>query len=297
VEELARLEASFHAVAEAESAAAAQAQARALVKPKPPDERPGMSGLSVRELRRRAEGAGASRVRIDDALDNDNPKAALVELVLALEQGTAPEKAVEPVDSEKNAEYATMLQRVPLLQSLTEDERRKIASCLNAIEFQDGDSIVTEGEAGDAMYILQTGEAQAFVRETSVMKYQSGDFFGELALRSNQPRAATVKASGFSTTVLQLPQEDFNWLMTRKEDIKAMIEQQANSYAKNGADAVAPEQQGSVPLSALVSNLQKLSENIAAESDTDEDSDEEEKSVVDARFEAGDAHTSAIAAN
>jgi hypothetical protein len=85
----------------------------------------------------------------------------------------------------------------------------------------------------------------------------SGAFFGELALRSNQPRAATVKASGFSTTgakrgarykwwqmcdgvcscvpaVLQLPQEDFNWLMAQKGDIKELIEQQANSYARSG---------------------------------------------------------------
>jgi CRP-like cAMP-binding protein len=77
---------------------------------------------------------------------------------------------------------------------------------LNAIEFEDGDPIITEGEAGDAMYILQTGEAQAFVQGHLVMEYGSGSFFGELALRSSQPRAATVKASGFSTTVLQLPQ-------------------------------------------------------------------------------------------
>jgi hypothetical protein len=55
-------------------------------------------------------------------------------------------------------------------------------------------------------------------------------------MRSSQPRAATVKASGFSTTVLQLPQKDFNWLMSKKGDIKALIEQQANAYAKVGDD-------------------------------------------------------------
>jgi cAMP-dependent protein kinase regulator len=142
----------------------------------------------------------------------------------------------QQADNYKFAEYATMLQKVPLLQSLTDDERQKVAGCLNAIEFEDGDAIITEGEAGDAMYILQSGEAQAFVQGTNVMEYESGSFFGELAMRSSQPRAATVKASGFSTTVLQLPQKDFNWLMSKKGDIKALIEQQANAYAKVGDD-------------------------------------------------------------
>jgi len=139
-----------------------------------------------------------------------------------------------PEGGGKISEYAAMLQKVPLLRSLTDEERKKIAIRLKVIEFEDGDEIVTEGEAGDAMYIVQSGEAQAFVQGNVVMEYGSGAFFGELALRSNQPRAATVKASGFSTTVLQLPQEDFNWLMSQKGDIKELIEQQANSYARSG---------------------------------------------------------------
>jgi cAMP-dependent protein kinase regulator len=64
-----------------------------------------------------------------------------------------------------------MLQKVPLLRSLTDAERKKIASRLKVIEFEDGDAIVTEGEAGDAMYIVQSGEAQAFVQGNVVMEY------------------------------------------------------------------------------------------------------------------------------
>jgi CRP-like cAMP-binding protein len=133
---------------------------------------------------------------------------------------------------DKMSEYAAMLQKVPLLRSLTDSERQKLAGSLATVEFEDGEAIVSEGEDGDAMFILQSGAALATVRGKVVKEYASGAFFGELALLSNQPRAATVKASGFSTTVLGLGAEDFKWLLEKNKAVKAMVEQQASSYSK-----------------------------------------------------------------
>ena len=66
-------------------------------------------------------------------------------------------------DSGRIGEYAAMLQKVPLLRSLTDEERRKIAGQVKVSEFEDGDPIIKQGDAGDAMYIIQSGGAQAFV--------------------------------------------------------------------------------------------------------------------------------------
>ena len=181
-----------------------------------------------------------------------------------------------------------MLQKVPLMQSLTDNERRKIAGCLNVLEFEDSDAIVTEGEAGDAMYILQTGGAQAFVKGAPVVGYESGEFFGELALTSQQPRAATVRASGFSTTVLQLPQEDFDWLMSQKGDIKAMIEQQARSYAQylqTGAD-------GGLSDEADGSSSDDEGSSIDRDSDSDRESDSNSDSDTDTDTDTGSSSSS-----
>ena len=53
---------------------------------------------------------------------------------------------------------------------------------------------VSQGEEGKKFYIIEDGEAVANKNGTQVMSYSPGDYFGELALIRNQPRAATVTA-------------------------------------------------------------------------------------------------------
>ncbi len=48
--------------------------------------------------------------------------------------------------------------KVPLLRSLTEEEQLKIAALLKPKEFEDGENIITQGEEGDCMYFIQSGE-------------------------------------------------------------------------------------------------------------------------------------------
>jgi cAMP-dependent protein kinase regulator len=73
-------------------------------------------------------------------------------------------------------------------------------------------------------------QAVAVIDGDVVMTYGDGDYFGELALRSSQPRAATVQADGFMT-ILRLDQASFNQLVVDKDDIGTQLEQQ---YAKYG---------------------------------------------------------------
>jgi cAMP-dependent protein kinase regulator len=92
--------------------------------------------------------------------------------------------------------YEGFLGEVPLLSSLTAWERSKIADALETLKFPAGTVIITEGEPGDSFYLLEEGEAQAFKSGNTnpVMEYKKGDFFGELALLNDAPRAASVIA-------------------------------------------------------------------------------------------------------
>jgi cAMP-dependent protein kinase regulator len=94
--------------------------------------------------------------------------------------------------------YESFLEEVPLLKSLNQYERSKIADALETQKFPPGTTIITEGDPGHSFYLLESGEADAFTRKNgdrSVKHYEKGDFFGELALLNDAPRAASVVAS------------------------------------------------------------------------------------------------------
>lgn len=93
--------------------------------------------------------------------------------------------------------YETFLEEVPLLSTLTPYERSKIADALETQKFAPGDIIIKEGDPGYSFYLLENGEADAYKGDTSnkVLHYEKGDFFGELALLNDAPRAASVVAS------------------------------------------------------------------------------------------------------
>jgi len=66
--------------------------------------------------------------------------------------------------------------------------------------YGDGDVIVRQGELGDCMYVVQSGEVE--VLQTTARGQQrlavlgTGDFFGEMAVFEREVRSATVRALG-----------------------------------------------------------------------------------------------------
>jgi cAMP-dependent protein kinase regulator len=90
--------------------------------------------------------------------------------------------------------YEGFLEEVPLLSSLTPYERSKIADALETKKYPPGTTIIQEGDVGESFYILESGEAQVFKRgvDHPVKQYNKGDYFGELALLNDAPRAASV---------------------------------------------------------------------------------------------------------
>ena len=93
--------------------------------------------------------------------------------------------------------YESFLEEVPLLSTLTLYERSKIADALDTRKFGPGEIIIKEGDPGEAFFILESGEAEVYKNETGnqvIKQYQKGDYFGELALLDDKPRAASVVA-------------------------------------------------------------------------------------------------------
>lgn len=131
------------------------------------------------------------------ALLYNNPRAASVDakeksVLWQLDRDTFGH-IVKQAATKKRARYDAFLNKVPLLASMDDYERSQLADALKSETFTDGATVVTQGEVGAKFYIIEEGEAVATKDGQQVMSYAVGDYFGELALIRNQPRAATVK--------------------------------------------------------------------------------------------------------
>ena len=131
--------------------------------------------------------------------------------------------------------YESFLGEVPLLSTLTPYERSKIADALRTQIFAEGEVIIREGDPGHSFYLLERGEADAYKGDTSnkVLHYNKGDFFGELALLNDAPRAASVVATT-EVKVASLGKSAFQRLLgpvegimrrTKYESVKAGVEE------------------------------------------------------------------------
>jgi CRP-like cAMP-binding protein len=78
--------------------------------------------------------------------------------------------------------------------------------------YGDGEEIVRQGETGDCMYVIQTGQAEAIQgKEGKAVRLAvlgEGDIFGEMALFERMPRSATVRAMG-DVRVLTIDKKTF----------------------------------------------------------------------------------------
>ena len=99
--------------------------------------------------------------------------------------------------------------RVPLLRRLNVQERTELVYEMIEQRFARGEQIIVQGDSGSEMFIVEEGQATAFVAGVQlegkapgeVNQYVTGDYFGEQALITNKPRGATVVAT---TPVLTL---------------------------------------------------------------------------------------------
>ncbi len=115
-----------------------------------------------------------------------------------------------------------LLERVPLFANLPPDKRASIARLLKPRLTLPGDPIVRRGQRGDAMYFIASGAASVLIPGMPV-ELGSGEFFGEIALLTGQPRNADVVSLGYCR-LLELSFGDFQALLAGDADLKRAIE-------------------------------------------------------------------------
>jgi DHA3 family macrolide efflux protein-like MFS transporter len=106
--------------------------------------------------------------------------------------------------------------RFGALGTLNEADRRLLVNTAKVYHAPAGTTVVRYGEQSDAAYIVMEGQAVAGLEQDGETRWLDtmgpGDFFGEIAALSGQPRTANVIARQ-DTTLLQVPAATLRRLM------------------------------------------------------------------------------------
>ncbi|MGZ3440999.1 MAG: cyclic nucleotide-binding domain-containing protein, partial [Polyangia bacterium] len=83
----------------------------------------------------------------------------------------------------------------PLLSELPRGAFMELLARLSVVRLQAGETVLREGEAGDACYLIASGKVRVTKAGVQVAELGPGSFFGEFAVLSDQRRHASVQAT------------------------------------------------------------------------------------------------------
>lgn len=127
-----------------------------------------------------------------------------------------------------------LLATSPLFRPLDKDQRVELARRFVAHDVPAGLDIVREGQHGEGLYVLLTGEADVSKRDGGdkvlLATLHAGEVFGEIALVQDVPATATVTAAT-NASVLFLPRETFQRLVSAFPAIRDYVESLSDERA------------------------------------------------------------------
>lgn len=94
-------------------------------------------------------------------------------------------------------------------------------------------AIITQGEEGEDFFIILTGECSVTIDGNEVGTLKEAEFFGEIALLTHKPRAATITAKS-EVTCAKLDRTRFERVLGPCEDV---LRRNMENYEKFKAEA------------------------------------------------------------
>jgi AAA family ATP:ADP antiporter len=136
-------------------------------------------------------------------------------------------------------ERVLFFRHVPLFAGLNTLELKNVAAIAAEMVFTDGEPIALQGEAGDIMHLVISGEIQVVTElpgggTKDLGRRGPGQFVGEMALISNEPRMANLVACGDVRT-LSIDRRSFHSLLRERPEVGLAVMQELSSRIKHMA--------------------------------------------------------------
>lgn len=127
----------------------------------------------------------------------------------------AGERRPEQAPRRTRHETARSLVNVPMFSDFSRRHLTRLAADTDVLTFDPGEALVREGEPGETLFVVLSGQAKVARGSRRVGVVMPGDFFGELSAIDGGPRTASVIAETpvavlrlFRRTLLSLIQEE-----------------------------------------------------------------------------------------
>lgn len=132
---------------------------------------------------------------------------------------------------------AEIIERVPLFKKASAELLEDIMLELTSRVTVPCEKVFHVGSPGDALYFIHSGEIKIISKEgNEIVTLGPGNFFGETALLTNNPRNATAKSVSYSELYL-LSSEAFTKVISRypefEENVKNILNKRTSSYNSN----------------------------------------------------------------
>jgi HEAT repeat protein len=138
--------------------------------------------------------------------------------------------ALETIPMLSVMERILFLRRVPLFADLPPAELQQVAGITGELAFPDETVITQQGDVGDEMYLIVDGEVRVVTRteegiETELGRRKSGDYVGEMAIISREPRMASLVAAG-DVRLLYIDQRSFEGILRERPETSLAVMRQ-----------------------------------------------------------------------
>ena len=115
-----------------------------------------------------------------------------------------------------------LIHKVPLFARCSRAELKEIAMLADEIDLHEGKEMTREGEPGREFFVLLEGTADVRKKSRKVNALGTGDFFGEIALVSREPRTATVIATS-PVRALVITDRSFRRLLEESPQVQTKV--------------------------------------------------------------------------
>ena len=117
-------------------------------------------------------------------------------------------------------DWVPVLKELPLFEGISSRHLRRIPA--RAKRYGPGESIVREGDPGNAFYVVLDGKVRVDTPKGSSVVLKAGDSFGEMALLDGAPRSADITADG-EVTVMVIGRPAFQKLLRSEPQMAAVL--------------------------------------------------------------------------